>query len=198
MKILGVKNVVDFKWNKKFHIPYKKYPKNLGYTPGTIIRSFTNRLSRNYDAVVVAAAKPDCFRQWLEVMDGISPDVPVVFVDGGDRPGIAEDLDRSGNFALYQQAVSRRPFDFIFKRELIKGNDYGANVFPFPISFNFDRLPELPTDKKYDVSFWAVETDPVRTQALEMLENKFDCQSNGTVRNQVFSKYKRKGDFYLQ
>jgi spore maturation protein CgeB len=30
-----------------------------------------------------------------------------------------------------------------------------------------------------------------------MLEDKYDCYSNGTFRNQIFKKYKRKGKFYL-
>lgn len=31
VKEFGLSNVIDYKWNKKFHIPYKKYPKNNGY-----------------------------------------------------------------------------------------------------------------------------------------------------------------------
>ena len=56
----------------------------------------------------------------------------------------------------------------------------------------------MPGNFKYDVSFWAVESFPIRTEALKLLEDKFDCVKNGTYRNQKFSKYKRKGDFYLQ
>lgn len=71
-------------------------------------------------------------------------------------------------------------------------------MFPLPMSFNLDRLPDIGPLKKYDFSFWAVESDPVRSKALEMLENVFDCRENGTYKNQKMSKYKRKGEFYLQ
>ena len=39
VKLLGVKNVVDYHWNQKFHIPYKEYPRNLGYTKGSFFPS---------------------------------------------------------------------------------------------------------------------------------------------------------------
>jgi spore maturation protein CgeB len=61
-----------------------------------------------------------------------------------------------------------------------------------------DRLPRIPEGYKYDVSFWAVETDEIRIRALDLLEDRYDCRQNGTVRKQKFSKYKRKGAFYLQ
>ena len=33
---------------------------------------------------------------------------------------------------------------------------------------------------------------------MELIQDRFDCRANGTTRNQVFKKYKRKGDFYLE
>jgi spore maturation protein CgeB len=59
-------------------------------------------------------------------------------------------------------------------------------------------MPQLPKIHKYDVAFWAVESAKIRTQALALLEDKFDCKENGTIRNQIMKKYKRKGAFYLQ
>jgi hypothetical protein len=43
VKHLGVENVIDFHWNKKFHVPYKKYPKNLGYISNSLIPSLLHR-----------------------------------------------------------------------------------------------------------------------------------------------------------
>lgn len=198
VKALGKTCVVDYHWSRKLHLPLKKYPKNLGYAPDTVVSSLYARLSSHYDVVVVAAAKADCFSAWLKVMDSISDNVPVIFIDGGDRAEIGGDLERSGNKHLYDEVVKKRPFDIILKREYLRDQSYAENVFPYPIAFNYDRLPSLPAEKKYDVSFWAVETGTIRTQALALLENEFDCRQNGTERNQTFRKYKRKGDFYLQ
>ena len=60
------------------------------------------------------------------------------------------------------------------------------------------RMPILDYNLKYDVSFWAVESHEIRVNALNLLQDKFDCKANGTVRNQKFSRYKRKGDEYLR
>jgi hypothetical protein len=43
-----------------------------------------------------------------------------------------------------------------------------------------------------------VESDPIRTRALELLQDKFDCRANGTVLGQIFKKYTRKGGSYLE
>jgi hypothetical protein len=198
VKRLGKNNVIDFPWNRKFHINYKAYPKNLGYIPGSLISSLLNRRTKAVDAVVVAAAKADAFHSYKMLIDRIPATTPIVFIDGGDQPHLGEGVAFEGEPELYNEVTSIRPFDLIMKREYLLEDDWGENVHPFPIAFNTDRLPELPTEHRYQVSFWAVETDPIRTKALQLLQDHFDCRSNGTVRNQTFKNYPRKGSFYLQ
>jgi len=198
VKIFGLKNVIDFRWNQKYHIPYKKYPKNLGYARGSFLPSLLNRSLKNFDIVIVGSAKVDCFETYIAFVDQIPADVPVVFVDGGDWPEVGRDLQAYERPDLYYDAVSKRPFDVVFKREMIIDRDYGKNVFPLPMSFNMDRARNIPKEKKYQVSFWAVESHPIRVQVLNLLTDQFDCNANGTERNQQFKKYKRKGVFYLQ
>jgi hypothetical protein len=112
---------------------------------------------------------------------------------------IGGDLTRLEHAKLFNDVISRRPFDVVFKREYIAGTDLGPNVFPLPFSFNFDQIPTgLPESKKYDVSFWAVESNPLRTKALDLLADKFDCTANGTARGQIAKHYKRKGMHYLR
>ena len=198
VKILGVKSVIDFPWNKKFHIPYKKYPKNLGFTPATLFISLLQRSINNVDVVIVAAAKVDSLEAYLEIIDRIPLTVPVVFIDGGDQSDIGGDLRSYKRYELFEETMRKRPFDIVFKREYSLDKTYEDNVYPLPISFNLDRVPTIPAGYKYDVSFWAVETHEIRTRALKLLENMYDCKENGTECNQKFSKYKRKGSFYLQ
>src|SRR3990170_4313286 len=193
VKILGKNNILDMPWNKKYHIPYKKYPKNLGYIPNSLFSSLISRASFNFNAVFVGSSKVDSFEAYIALVDKIPPEVPVIFIDGGDQPVIGGDLTIYERPELYNKAITKRPFDYIFKREYLIDKDYGPKVFPLPMSFNFDHLPALPDIFKYDVSFWAVESYPIRIEALTLLEDKFDCKENGTVRNQKFSKYKRKG-----
>ena len=199
VKKFGYKNVIDYKWNKKYHVPYKKYPKNLGYVENSLFGSvFRNIDFKSLDYVFVGSCKVEAFDTYIEIAHQIPKNVPVVFIDGGDGNKIGIDLTTYGRPELYEKALSFRPFDFIFKREYLVEETYKDHIAPLPMSFNFDRLPNLTNDLKYDVSFWAVESHPLRTNALNILENKYDCQNNGTTRNQKFSKYKRKGSFYLQ
>lgn len=201
VKVLGVENIVDHPWNPHYHIRRRTYPRNLGYTPNSLFKSLASKFSsKDYDAVIVASAKPECFVEYLKISKDIPSSTPTIFIDGGDFSDIGGDLTRLKAPHLYKEAVSKKPFDLILKREYLADTEYPANVVPFPFSFNFDIIRHNPFSNslKYDISFWAVESDPIRTTALTLLEDKFDCRKNGTVRNQIFKKYKRKGLRYLE
>lgn len=199
VKTLGVANVIEMPWNNKFHLNYRKYPKNIGLYKGGLFRSLLNSITvKQEDMVIVASCHPDTLKTYLEMASGIPATVPTVFLDGGDWPEVAGDLDRLGGKELYDQAMAIRPFDYVFKREYLVDKSYDDNVYPLPFAFNFDRLPKISGEYKYDVAFWAVESHPVRTSALTMIQDEFDCAQNGSIKNQVMKKYKRKGDLYLQ
>lgn len=199
-KTVGAKNICVLPWNSHFFLPFKKYPKNLGFVDGQIISSIRSRLFlSNFDVVIVASAKPDCFHTYNNISHRLSKNIKTIFIDGGDRSEVGGDLDRLKDYRSYEQAMEIRPFDVVLKREMIIGNSYPNNVFPFPFCWNLDRRPTvIPEKKKYDVSFWAVESHPIRTQALSLIRDKFDCKENGTDFKQNFRKYKRKGEFYLE
>lgn len=196
-KAMGRGLVVDHPWNQNYNLPLRRYPRNLGvssFSPPRIRADFGS-----FDLVVVGAAKPRCFQKYLNIVGRIPSSVPVAFIDGGDRAEVGGDLKRLGGWELFLEAVNSRPFDLVFKREMAEGETYPENTHPLPFSFNFDRLPgKAPASLKYQVSFWAVESNPIRTKVLQLLEDEFDCRANGTVRDQVFSKYKRKGKRYLE
>jgi len=203
VQLLGQRDVVDIPFNTSFYLKGKGYPRNLGYREsnslaGGFWRSMRADL-RAFDLVIVGSAKPDCFEKYLSIVNGIPARTPVVFVDGGDRPELGGDLDRLKRPELWHQAARSRTFNRIFKREYLETADHGPGVIPFPFSFDFDRYEfQVPGEKKYQASFWAVESHPIRTKALELLEGRFDCDKNGTHRNQVFRQYRRKGLFHLQ
>ncbi|MFT6335392.1 MAG: hypothetical protein ACJATI_002147 [Halioglobus sp.] len=198
VKTLGVKGVVELTWNKKYHLPYKAYPKNLGYVKNSFLKSFHITKS-NYDLVILAATKVDSFKNYINIAPEISSKVPVIWIDGGDRPEIGGDLDRLGEPTLLNEAKTIRDFDLIFKREMKLGNDFDANVIPLTFGFNQSRLPKKKSSSsKYDVAFWAGESHPIRSKALSLLENEFDCNSNGTTKGLSFNDFNRKGAFYLE
>lgn len=200
VKVLGAKNIRTLPYNKQYLLPIKLYPKNLGYQPGgalAYISSFWQ--GTDYDCVIVASAKPDTFKSYIKIASTIPPHVPVVFIDGGDFDTVGGDLERKKCYELYEQALAIRQFNLVFKREMLIDTHYPSNVFACPFAFNMDRVARIPSvTKKYDVSFWAVESDPIRTQALTMIADVYDCAANGTTLNQTFKQYKRKGLFYLE
>jgi hypothetical protein len=200
VKLLGSSNVVHWPVNYKYIFPFKKYPKNLGFHPASWRgASIGTPNPVKFDAVIVASSKPATLKAYLRIASQIPPATPVVYLDGGDREVIGGDLERLGRADLFNESRNTRDFNWIFKREYFEDKTYAPNVRPLPFGFNFSRVPNNPlTVKKYEVTFWAVESHPIRTQALSLLQNEFDCTSNGTTLNQSFKKYKRKGKHYLE
>ena len=198
-KVLGTENIIEYPWNVRMHFNHRPYPKNLSkFSIDNILGSLQAQFNREYDAVIVASCNPYTIKKYYEIMDNIDDSIPRIFIDSGDYPKLAGDLDRLGGRELFDEIVQKKPFDLIFKREYVLSEDYPTNVYALPMCFNYDLMPKLDHKYKYDVAFWAVETAKIRSDALDLLEDKFDCKSNGTVRNQVMKKYKRKGAFYLQ
>ena len=199
VRALSHKRVLDFPWNKKYHVPYKRYPKNLGYSGIASFLPAIRKLDfKSFDLIILGSAKVDAFQNYLEVAHLFRADATVVFIDGGDQPKIGGDLAIYGEPCLFEAAQSVRPFDFIFKREFLVGVDYGQGVFPFPMCFDHQRRIVSSEAFKYDVTFWAVESDPIRSEAFRLLRGQFDCSENGTVDGQKFSRYARKGSWYLR
>ena len=198
-KVLGTENIIEYPWNIRMHFNHRPYPKNLSkFSISNLYGSLKAQLQKDYDVVIVASCNPYTINKYYEIMDKIDESIPRVFIDSGDFPKLAGDLDRLGGRDIYEKIITKKPFDLIFKREYILDEVYPSNVYPLPMCFNYDLMPELKNEYKYDVAFWAVETAKIRSDALDLLQDKFDCASNGTVRNQVMKKYKRKGAFYLQ
>ncbi len=199
VKVLGINQICDYPWNFHYHIPQRKYPRNMGFTkPGFLKKVTYKKDFSDIGLVLIGSCKPETFQNYLKIIDKIPVHVPVIFIDGGDFKEIGGDMKRLDGWHLYEQAVAIRKFDMVFKREYWIDEILADNVFPLPFSFNPDFAVKKKESLLYDVTFWAVESHPIRTQALTLIENKFDCQENGTTRNQVFSKYKRKGLKYLQ
>ena len=206
---LGREKIIDYPFNINYFISRKPYPRNMGQTT----KSFQQKVSyitktakyriridwSKIKAVIVGSCKAKAFQNYLSIIHEIPNSIPRIFNDGGDFPELAEHLFKDRH--LFFEAEKIRPFDFILKREKIINKDYENRVIAFPFGFNLNCIAPSTlqiSEKKYDVSFWAVESHPIRTQALKMIENKFDCKANGTTVSQKFKDYKRKGQFYLE
>lgn len=193
-------SLYEYPFNKNYHLRLRHYPKNLGFVKTDPFAALFRPIPwQEIQIVVLAACHPVVLRHYEAIHKKLPKNHRLIFLDGGDWPEVGGDFKRLGGGEDFRKFSGKYAFDLIFKREMLIGVDYPKNCRPFPFGFNTQRLRGLkPVKKKYDVSFWAVESDPVRTRALQLLENEFDCRENGTMRNQVFSKYKRKGRFYLE
>jgi hypothetical protein len=208
--LIGTNNLFEFPFRKSYYRRDKEYPRNLGVAtteatklswPQLLQRRFHRADFKKFDAVIVGSCKPETFESYMSIQDQLPDHCPLIFIDGGDRPEVGGDLDRLGKPELFQAATAARPFDFIFKREYLINASYPPHIHPLPFAINPDLLPPDSQDLLpwiNDVTFWAVESDPIRTQALALIENRFDCQKNESIRNQTFRKYRRKGLAYLQ
>jgi hypothetical protein len=199
-KIMGKKNVIDYPWNPKFHLPYKRYPKNLGYSSFSLPKPRPFFRAEDFDIVVLASAKKDALVTFAELLPAIK-NKPIFFLDGGDLPKVGGDFYRLDAGRLFEEVIKKRPFDFIFKREYVSSlHESNPKIIAFPFSFPYHVCLDTKqeADKKYDVSFWGQQAPEIRTRALKLLEGKYDCSKNGTSLNQDFKTYKRKGKFYLK
>lgn len=202
-EIFGKQSVRAYPVNYRYYIQRKAYPLNMGKcrtASDYIIDKLTlkNELKAfEYDCVIIGSTKRDTFENFLEISDHLPDNIPLIYLDGGDFPEVGGDATRLGFESLYNSVTNNYKFKHIFKREYLIDKKYADNVYPFPMSFKLQPI-EFPVEKKYDVTCWCVESDPIRTQALSILENLYDCRSNGTTLGQTFRKYKRKGLGYLR
>lgn len=196
--LLGKSSVLDYPFNLSYHLPLAAYPRNLGYRKGIgpILRADVGFSS--VDCIVIGSAKKASFETYLRVANKLSKRCPVVFLDGGDLPGVGQDLQREDAASLLDEAMAIRPFDIVLKREFLSGASYEANVIPFPFSCNFQPYQLRKQLKNFDVSFWAVQSHPVRSTVFEKIKGKFDCDDNGSLPGQSFNRYKRTGKRYLR
>jgi Glycosyl transferases group 1 len=199
IKLLGAQSITHWQANINFILTLKRYPKNMGFHGhGWRTMSIHFPDPKKYDAIIVGACKPDAFNTYLSLVEVIPVNVPVIFIDGGDRGEVGGDFDRLEQQEIFIKAQQKRMFTWIFKREYISGKKYDSNVKPLPFGFNLSRIPDLPTQKKHDVAFWASRSDPIRTEVLRKIEGKFDCAQNGSTDINLDQKFIRRGNFYLQ
>lgn len=198
LQVVGAGSVQPYRWYKRYHLPIYEHPKNLGFSGFRVPRPRVSASAiKNFSLIVIASCKSSTFRDYLEVAPHIRRGAKVIFLDGGDEADIAGDLRREGSEELFSEAMCVRPPDCIFKREMLIGRNYGSKVFPLNFAVCFDKFRSAPRPKRFDVVFWAVESHPIRTEVLTVLEPLFDCRTNGSVRDKSFRKHHRKGRDYL-
>jgi hypothetical protein len=200
-ELIGVEAVAPAPVNHQYYLPRRVYPRNLGYCRSSVrlvqdLLALRRRIRQaDFDAVVIGSTKRDTFEQFLRLAEALPPKLPVIYVDGGDWEDVGGDARRMGFESLFGQVMAGRPPLLVFKREYVIGREYGPDVIPLPMGYRPQAVPTTP--KRYDVTCWCVESHEMRTRALSLLEDRYDCRDNGTVRGQKFKTYKRQGVAYL-
>lgn len=202
-EIYGKDSVTPYPLNYRYYIKRKPYPLDMGRCRSVsdyIIDSFAVKKSLknfDYDYIILGSTKRDVFEKFVGIRDFIPSGLPLIYIDGGDFPEIGGDASRLNFKSLFDDVVSQHKFSHIFKRECVIGKEYPDNVHPFPMAFKPQPI-HIKGENKYDVTCWCVESDPIRSKALNLLEDLYDCRKNGTTLNQTFKNYKRKGLAYLE
>lgn len=200
---LGKSAVTPYPVNYRYYFNRKAYPLNMGKCR-TTLDFISDKLALKkelktleYDYVVIGSTKRDTFENFCEISAYLPKHIPLIYIDGGDFADIGGDSERLGFNSLFDDVANNYKFKHVFKREYAIDKTYADNVYPFPMAFKPQPVDSVET-KQYDVTCWCVESDPIRTQALSILENLYDCRSNGTTLGQTFKNYKRKGLGYLK
>ncbi len=203
-ELLGADNVIPYPVNWNYYLPRRPYPRDLGRcrTPlaylGDRLRLGRRLRDMDFDAVVIGSTKRDTFENYLALVEQLPRALPLVYIDGGDWPEVGGDARRMGFAELYAQVMATRQPAVVFKREYLEGMQYAPNVFALPMAYGPAPAIQLQLPAKYDVTCWCVESHESRTRALGLLEDRYDCRANGTVRGQKFRSYSRKGTTYLR
>lgn len=199
VRILGRGNIRSYRWSKWHHLPIYKHPKNIGYDHFELPRRAIKKSGLSqFTHIIIGSCKAATFQDFLEVQRYLRRDAKIVFLDGGDDSDIGGDLKREGADQLFLDSISSRPFDFIFKREMLLCKNYPPNTLPLNFAVDFGKLEVKALPKRFDVVFWAVESHPIRKQVLQALDGEFDCRANGSVPNQTFRNYRRRGTDYIR
>ncbi len=202
-EIFGKQSVRAYPVNYRYYIQRKAYPLNMGKcrtATDFIIDKVTLKKELKafeYDCVIIGSTKRDTFESFLQISAYLPGNIPVIYLDGGDFPEVGGDATRLGFESLYDSVINNFSISHVFKRECLIDKAYPDNVHPLPMAFKPQPI-DFPVNKQYDVTCWCVESDPIRTQALSLLENRYDCRANGTTLGQTFRNYKRKGKGYLK
>lgn len=202
-ELLGPESVLSFPVNPQYYLPTKRYPRNMGLSRsayswfGDRLRYRKHVKAFEPHLVVIASTKRDTLESYLQIAEELPRGIPLVYIDGGDWPEVGGDAERMGFKSLYQEVFRNRAPDLVFKRECLIGKEYAENVLPLPMAFRPQQKLDL-SDKRYQVTLWCVESDPIRTAALEMLQGSYDCIENGSIPGQTFRSYRRKGLNYLR
>lgn len=202
-EIFGKQAISAYPANYRYYLGKKLYPLNMGRcrNASDLIRDkwvIKKTLKAfDYDYVIIGSTKRDTFECFFEISDYLPKNIPVIYVDGGDCSDIGGDATRLCFKYLFDSVTNNFKFKYIFKREYLIDKAYPDNVYPYPMAFKPQNI-DVPIQKQYDVTCWCVESDPVRTQALSILDGMYDCRSNGTTLGQTFRSYERKGLGYLK
>jgi hypothetical protein len=202
-EILGSAAVFSYPVNSLYYLPRKSYPRNMGLSrrPLTFVRDKwrERKILTEFepDLVVLGSTKRGAFETFLRIESLLPKGIPLVYVDGGDWPEVGGDAKRMHFDSLYQDVFRVRQPALIFKRECLIGKDYPANVLPLPMGYKL-QPGVIAKEKRYQVTLWCVESDPIRTKALQLLQGRYDCEQNGSVVGQKFRTYRRKGLNYLK
>lgn len=167
--ILGDENVVDYPYKPTLHGQQADQLRNY---PCTLDRAGTNfslervldELAAGYfDCILFGDCEGDLDKDTVQQL-ARAADIPLFIVDS---------LDECYNIRSQIEDRLERKADAYFKREMLRGVDYGAETFPLSFAFLDHRIPQNLQHPRTTGLFWAGHrSSGLRKLFLDHLEEK--------------------------
>lgn len=175
--LLGKENVVEFPWKPTLHgqqfSSANNYPCVFHY-PGEVIpiEQIINELKAGRFDLVVHADVVQCkYPTEIRMIMNAAKDIPVILYDTGDNCYTP--------LKILMRYLGGRPFDLIFKRELLSGIAYDHQAWPLPFSYPEILIPKDRPSVQKNTFFWAGKrNDGLRQLYLRYLEKRYGRRLN--------------------
>lgn len=115
--------------------------------PGTVDQLVGELKAGKFDFILFGDVAPMAYPEHASRLCSAAAGMPVILYDSRN--------DCSTSMKLLLDDIGRHRFDLVFKREMIKGVDYGPKTFPLPVGYPQDRAYREGAVSKEASVFWA-------------------------------------------
>jgi hypothetical protein len=172
-RTLGAEHVEDYPWKSTLHggapAKFGYYPCLFDYPGDQRSREeVENRLSSGeYDLVLYGDTENNLPVDEARALREAGGETPWFLLDMGD-----DFLDNRTRLEDHLGA----PFAACFKREMLRGVDYGPNSFPMPFAYSLQYKTDPEDEERHVPLFWAGNRKyGLRQLFLQRLEEALDC-----------------------
>ncbi len=153
VRVIGGDNIEEYPWKPVLHgqdpDAVHNYPCDFDHrtAPRPLELILADLRCRRFDVIVYADLVQMSRRADVQRIMEAGRDLPLVVYDTWD--------DAYTPMDILSDYIGGKPVDLLFKREMLLGVDYGANVIPLPFGYPDPRVPLQETARRDLDVFWA-------------------------------------------